>query len=138
MNNTNDINKLYPQLYTQSKQRNLDKKTAKSDRYITYSHSDSGPREFQTAEKTANIGRQIECSINEMFAAIQLTQDKIPVLEQKIKAFTGADPETYISSEKESRQLEEEILMITKEIYQANFKEGVNIDRFRRGMVFLL
>lgn len=137
INNTNDINKRYPELHTNTKQRNLDKKTAKSDRYTTYSRFDDGPREFQTAENTAKIGREIENSINEMLAAIQLTHDKIPLLAQKIEAFTGANSETYVTSEKEAKQLEEEILTITKEIYKANFKEGVNVDRFRRGMVFL-
>jgi len=137
MSNTNNISKLYPQLHTQTKQRNMDKKTAQSDRYTTYSSSDNGPREFQTAKNTANVGKQIENSINEILASIQLTQDKIPILAEKIKAFSGADLDAYVTSERESKQLEEEILMITKEIYQANFKEGVNVDRFRRGMVFL-
>ena len=136
--NTEFIQDTYPKLEKSKNQRNIAKNTAKSDRYRTGSSYDDGPQEFQVAENTYQLGRNIETSISEMLNAIQLTQDQIPVLEKKIQEFIDKWYISYTSLKPEAKQLEQEIMDITKEIYKANFKEGVNVDRFRRWMVFLL
>jgi len=85
--NTEFIQDTYPKLEKSKNQRNIAKNTAKSDRYRTGSSYDDGPQEFQVAENTYQLGRNIETSISEMLNAIQLTQDQIPVLEKKIQEF---------------------------------------------------
>ncbi|MDR2540768.1 MAG: hypothetical protein LBD11_03090 [Candidatus Peribacteria bacterium] len=137
MNATNHVKSQYPKLHTSSEQWNIAKKTAKSTHYKTYSHYDSGPKEFQVAETTYELGKDIEKSINEMLNAIQLTQDKVPLLNQKIQEFINKGYVHHATSEKEAKALGKEILSITKEIYKANFKQGVNVERFRWGMIFL-
>lgn len=136
--NTEYIEQTYPQLEKSKNQRNIAKNTAQSDQYRTNSRYDSGPQEFQVAETTYQLGKNIETSINEMLNAIQFTQTQVPILHQKIQEFIEKWYISYASSKPEAKQLEEEIMTITKEIYKANFKEGINVDRFRRWMVFLL
>lgn len=138
MNNTNHVQTQYPKLDTSSQQRKVAKNTAKSTRYKTYRHTDPGPKEFQVAEQTYELGKDIETSINEMLNAIQLTQDKVPLLNKKIQEFIDKGYVHHATSEKEAKALGKEILSITKEIYKANFKQGINVERFRWGMIFLL
>ncbi|MDR0860939.1 MAG: hypothetical protein LBO09_08475 [Candidatus Peribacteria bacterium] len=136
-NVTNHVQSQYPKLHTSSDQWKVAKNTAKSARYKTRSHFDSGPKEFQIAETTYTLGRDVEKSINEMLNAIQLTQDKVPLLNKKIQEFINKGYVHHATSEKEAKALGKEILSITKEMYKANFKQGVNVERFRWGMIFL-
>lgn len=128
---------LYPQLHASSLQWNTTKNTAHDDNYTTYSHSDAGPKEFQVAEHTLDLGVEINNNLKEMQKVINTTQVKVPLLEGKIKKFIEVWYVKYSSSEKEAKQLGDEILELTKEIYKLNFKEWVDVDRFRRGMIFL-
>lgn len=137
LKNINIVNEQYPKLSKSTIDWNIAKGTAHNERYTTYSHYDSGPKEFQVGKNTLDLGIVINDNLKEMQEVINTTHVKVPLLEKKIKEFVEVGYVKYSSSPKEAKKLAEEIITLTKEIYKMNFKEGINVDRFRWGMIFL-
>ncbi len=137
LKNINIVNAQYPKLGKSAIDRNTAKGTAHDETYNTYSHFDDGPKEFQVGKNTLDLGMQINDNLKEIQQVINTTHVKVPLLESKIKKFVEVGYVKYSSSSKEAKELAEEIMTLTKEIYKMNFKEGINVDRFRWGMIFL-
>jgi len=137
LENIGTVESVYPKLYTSKWEWNIAKNTAHDDTYTTTSHYDSGPAEFQVAEKTLDLGSEINSNLKEMQEVIKTTGIKVPELEKKINEFIEVWYVKYASSQKEAKKLWKEILEMTKEIYKLNFKKGIDVDRFRWAMIFL-
>ena len=137
LTNLNKLEREYPQLHQKTFEWNQQKKTAHDESYTTTSRSDSGPEEFQTVENTLSLWVEINDNLKEMLSVIEQTNTDVPLLKQKIEQFidvwyTHAGTQSW-----ESKKLADEVLTLTKKIYKMNFKEGINVDRFRWGMIFL-
>ncbi|MGV8086793.1 MAG: hypothetical protein ACP5N1_04125 [Candidatus Woesearchaeota archaeon] len=133
-NNLPIIQDRYKETRIDAKRWMIAKKTAKSDEYTTYSHSDSGPQEFQVVEKTIDDIRTARVYMLEVINGIEYTRENTPILEQKIKEYINIE---LNFGEGNSTKLKKEIMDITKTIYKENFNKGFGIERFRLGQVFL-
>lgn len=112
-----------------------DKAKARSVSYSTYSHSDSGPREYQTAQRVLGHGRALEDALAGIIDPIEYTKTNAPILEDKIEQLI--DVELNARSGGNGKSLAKEVLSYAQEIYSRNFKNGFDVKRFRIGMVFL-
>lgn len=110
------------------------KNTAHDDSYITFSHFDSGPREFQVVERTLENGRTLSKSIGEIVDSVQYTHDMIPSLERDIKEFIAVMKD---KKEGDAKKLSKKIMDTSKKIYSINFKNGFDVKRFRYGMLLM-
>lgn len=128
----NTIKILYPKLKEANNKRNQAKKTAKSTHYRTDSHSHSWPKEFQIAEKVLEVGQELEVALTELENVIRETDTQVPLLKTKIKEFIEKGYlKRFDYSNKEKKQLSKEVLKLTKEIYKLNFKNGLEVERYR-------
>lgn len=110
------------------------KGAAHDEYYRTYSHSDSGPREFQTAERSLDHGRALESSVGEVLDGVDYTKAMTPVLKAKIDELIAVQLDHKPG---DADKLAKEVLTIAKTIYSKNFKGGFDVDRFRAGVVAL-
>jgi hypothetical protein len=100
------------------------KLTAHSERYKTYSSSDSGPIEFQVAKRTLEHGKNLEKLIGEIIDGILVVKNKTPDLGNEIKTLIKIEMDGIKgNAEKHKRN----ILSISREIYDTNFKNGFNV-----------
>jgi len=111
-----------------------DKNTAHDERYRTYSHSDSGPREYQTVERSLSHGRELERSVSEVLDGVDYTRAMTPVLQAKIQEFIAVQLD---GKPGDAKKLSKEVLTIAKAVYAKNFKGGFDLERFRAGVVML-
>lgn len=125
LNNCDFINKNYDVLKNQASNWAVAKNSSKSERYKTYSHSDSGPKEFQIAENVLENGKSIKYAIDEVFYSLDNTDKNISKLRSTLEKLTE---EGYIKNKKSGKKLRKEVMNITKEIYKDNFKKGVDVD----------
>ena len=138
LNDINTIRILYPRLREANNQRNLAKKTAQNTHYTTNSRFHSGPEEFQVAEKVLEVGKEVEIALIELENVIRGTDVQIPILKSKIKEFLEKG---YLNksdfSNSEKNKLGKEVLKLTKEIYKLNFKNGLEIQKYRWRVLIL-
>ena len=133
--NLSDIQSILPALHHEGHQWREAKKTARSTSYITYSHFDRGPKEFQIAEEALTNSRAIEKSIREIFEGIEYVKNFSPILEQKVRDFI--DTEINYQKKGNSKKLRNEIIGISRTWYEKNFKKGFNVNPFRWYMIVL-
>jgi len=132
------VNGQYPILHAQAKEWKNAKRTAHYESYRTYSHYDDGPIEFQVAESALSTGVGIQQTIYELFSTIDNTDKQLPILKSKITELLNiSDSITGKERLHIAEKLEKDIMKITKNVYRANFKEGVNLDTFRWSKVAL-
>jgi len=110
------------------------KKTATSTSYTTYSSSDSGPKEFQIAETALYHGREAFFYTKEFLRGIEYVQQNAPALEDNIRNYISLVQEGKYS---EAKKLRREILYTSREWYDLNFKNGVDVHPFRICMILL-
>lgn len=133
LNNIQRIEALYPELLVKSEERSTLKKSAKSDKYKTNSHYDDWSVAFQTIEKSLQISNEVDNSIKEILNVVEETSQKIPLLEKRINEYIE-DFKQYKTTDEKA----EEIMNLTKQIYILNFKTGIDVERFRWAMIFLI
>ncbi|OGR94662.1 MAG: hypothetical protein A2V88_00590 [Elusimicrobia bacterium RBG_16_66_12] len=111
-----------------------DKRTAHDEYYRTNSHSDSGPREYQTVERALSHGQDLERAVTEVLDGVDYTKAMTPVLEAKIHELIAVQLD---GKPGDAKKLSKEVLTIAKAIYAKNFKGGFDVERFRAGVVLL-
>jgi len=136
VNNKKSIHRLLSQLGSDADNWRSAKKTAKSDRYPTYSRSDSGPKEFQVVEKTIDHGRSMVSYIDEMVDSVNYTVNNIDALNRKIHDYIS----TVLDNEKrgDAKDLKSDIMSMAKELYSKNFNNGFDVQGFRWSMVGMM
>jgi len=72
-------------MHTDADQWRSSKNTARDHRYITYSHSDSGPREYQIAGAAQGHGVALQSDITEMIKGVEYVRNNAPLLYSKVK-----------------------------------------------------
>ncbi len=115
---------------------NKAKTRAHSTSYITFSRSDSGPIEFQAAEKTLDDGRTLEQSISQIKEGIDYVKTFAPKLHQKIVEYI----DVTLNGKKGStsaRSLKRQIISETQKAYSKNFKGGFDVHPSKWYMVVL-
>lgn len=110
------------------------KNSANSDSYITYSHYDDGPREFQIAEKIKENGIYFSRAIQDIYNSISTTREKSTTLNRKIDDLISINLNSKSSS---SNRLTQEILETAKNIYKLNYDHGFKVEQFRYEMLGL-
>ncbi len=138
LDDVNKIKILYPKLEKQKNKWNKVKSWARSVHYNTTSHYHSWPYEFQVVEGVLQIWNVLEWALRELSDVVEETNLKVPLLQKKINKFIEKG---YIESEttsyNEKKQLRDEIIVLTKEIYKLNFKKGLDVDRYRYRVLVL-
>ena len=110
------------------------KESAQDEEYITYSHDDSGPAEFQVAETTLEHGTDLNSRIYEIVKGIEYVQRTAPHLDRLIREFVAVNKNF---KDGDSDKLAEEIMDTAKSMYSMNFKNGFDVQGFRGYMPFL-
>lgn len=107
---------------------------AKSDRYRTYSRSDSGPQEFQIAEAALSYAVSISRDVNTIDGGMAAGGKDVPALQKKIVTYVNAvlhggkgDPDT----------LKGEIMQEARALYTKNYAGGFDMYPAKWGMVVL-
>lgn len=101
--------------------------TAKSCRYRTYSHSDSGPIEFQIAQNALNTCVSLRSAIDEIVSPIKSSNAMVHDLEQTIYKYIRVSME---GEKGDVDELREHIMTTAKTIYKENFKAGVDVETY--------
>jgi hypothetical protein len=109
------------------------KSCARPRRYRTYSHTDAGPREYQTVGTTLEHGQSLVRAAREIVEGFDCTAVHAPLLEQKIKQLIAIEVDG--TQKGNSSRLAGEIVQMSRDIYQKNFPGGVDLRRFRLWMV---
>jgi hypothetical protein len=118
----------YNRMPSHARSWRIAKSTSKSTWYITYSSSDSGPKEFRVARGAQHDGESIFNLIHEIHSGIQYSKSMAPLLSSKIQELIAVELDSKPGN---SKKLSREILGITREMYRRNFKEGMDIYGFR-------
>ncbi|MDO8516720.1 MAG: hypothetical protein Q7S33_01215 [Nanoarchaeota archaeon] len=92
------------------------------------------PREFRVAETTLEDGKNLCRLIDEVTLGMEFTKNQTPILKNKINEFIAVSLENKKGN---AEKLKKEIMDMAIDIYQANFKKGFDVKRFRAGMVIL-
>ncbi len=112
-----------------------EKASAKSTKFRSTRRQEDGPVEYRTVKQAREDGLALESAVGEFVGGIQYAGEQVPVLESKIKEYL----EIQLDGKKgDGKKLQKDIMNITKELYQRNFKNGFEVDRFRLWLVALL
>jgi hypothetical protein len=107
---------------------------ARSESYVTASQSDSGPQEYQDAEKVLDDGRKFSASVGEILDGMDYTQKNTQVLSDKVHQLIAVELD---HAKGNPRKLSADIIEISRGMYAANFKNGLDFQRFRADMLVL-
>jgi predicted transcriptional regulator len=110
------------------------KTKAHSTKYQTYSHSDSGPLEFQVAETALEHGQTLEKNIAQIKQGIDFVREKAPVLHQKIEDYIAV---VLDKKQGNPNKLKKELLSLAKDAYSKNFKKGFDVEQSKWYMVVI-
>jgi predicted transcriptional regulator len=110
------------------------KTKAHSTKYKTYSHSDSGPLEFQVAETALEHGRTLEKNIAQIKQGIDFVREKAPVLQKKIEDYIAV---VLDKKQGNPNKLKKELLSLAKDVYSKNFKKGFDVEQSKWYMVVI-
>ena len=103
--------------------------------YITHSHSDAGPREYQAAQTALSNGLATATAVSEIVEGITFTRAQLPVLEAMIRQIIDIEM-NYKKGD--SKKLMRQIVALSQDIYGKNFKNGFDVDPYRVWFVLLL
>jgi hypothetical protein len=105
------------------------KETAKSNYcYITYSHYDSGPEEYQSAKKLQGTTEEITQKIGGLLDHLQYVTATVPALQNNIEQYFLLMQQP---NKKEIKKAGKTILHDTKELYSTIFNKGIDVDLFK-------
>ncbi len=110
------------------------KNNSHGDTYNTGSHFDDGPKEFQIAETTLKHGTTLYQLISEITGGISYAGTQAPILDDRIRDLVAV---TFDGKKGNPKKLTNEIMSISKNMYNYNFKNGFDVNRFRGEMILL-
>ena len=132
--NKDEIMSLWKNLHSDSDNWRRDKETAHDESFVTCCGCFESPKEYDTAEKALSNGRNFSKLTDEIIGGIEYIKSTAPKLDKLIDEYIGA---TLDNKEGKPKKLRKEIMKTAKEMYQKNFKEGFEVDRFRWSVLFL-
>ena len=97
--------------------------TAHSETYTTYSHYDSGPKEYQITQAALSISRNLEQNIGIIENGIDDTDKMAPILCTKIQDYVNAK----LHGIGKEGSLESEIIDDSTFLYKNNFINGFDV-----------
>ena len=104
------------------------KETAHYERYRTYSHSDSGPAEYQIAQRALSTANEIYTSSNKITSGIAYAGNAVPQLTEKIREYIDV---THHGDTHNANRLRGEVMQQARDIYQQNFENGFDVQPFK-------
>jgi hypothetical protein len=107
--------------------------TAHSTRYRTYSHSDSGPAEYQLAKQTLSVAQALNTASQKIVGGMRFAGGNAPVLESKVKEFIAV---TLDKKKGDADQIRDDLMSLTINTYKNNFETGLDVEPFKWGEVF--
>jgi len=115
------------------------KNKSRNHRYNTYSHSDSGPKDYKVVENTLRHGRQFVNAIDEVMDGFRFTQKNVPEIDSKIFNFTDQmlKDESQRDPDFNPKDAAYGIRDLATEMYSRNFKGGFDVSGYRGGIVAL-
>ncbi|MCA9478602.1 MAG: hypothetical protein KC535_05635 [Nanoarchaeota archaeon] len=119
------------------------KSTARSTSYTTTSSTDSGPKEYRSANRLHGSAYSMKQDLNEFVLSLEKTRDEVAQLEGMIdKYIHDAYGFSEFSSNFQKKRVlaneRKEILGTAKDIYRSTFKDGVDLHDYRVWYVALL
>ncbi len=102
--------------------------TAHSEQYRTFSHSDSGPREYQVSDAEQSRGQGIVDASHHVVDGIRFSAGAVPALDAKIRQYVGVVLEHQPG---DADQLRSDIMKMSREIYQKNYENGFDVQPFK-------
>lgn len=118
-----------------SPQWNAHKNTSKSTRYRTYSHWDSGPKEYQTAEQTATRIKELREAAHGVIDGMHFSGQKVPELNTMIKEYVDV---VLHAKHGNPDKLRSDIMKTARSIYDQNYENGFDVHPFKWLDVILL
>ena len=106
--------------------------TASSKTYRTYSHSDSGPKEFQIARTAFNQAVTVYDSARRVVDGVEIARDGVPQLDAKIREYIGV---ALDGKPGDAGALKKEVIEQARNIYEKNFENGLDVRPFKWGEV---
>ena len=103
--------------------------------FRTYSHSDSGPNEFQVNENILRNGQSLSSSVSKVYSGIQYAKDLSPRIMKRIEELQQI---TLDHTPGDSKKAMENIMEEARAMYDKNFEKGINSRPFRGYMPFLM
>jgi hypothetical protein len=125
----------YNNIYSEMKVWERCKDKAKSISYRTNSSHDEGPIEYQQSEYIKNLTLKIYTKISELQNSILTTKAHLPILKNKIREYIDV---TLNGKKGNSNKLKNEIIKLSKELYQRNYPEGIKLNTFDYWLVLLV
>ncbi len=110
------------------------RQTARSQEYRTYSSSDAGPKEFRDTEKALQDCSKLSNSLDEIFNSLSYAEVNIPKIQDRIMELIKMKNK---GDKKELETFSNKLIDETIKLYQSNFNNGFDVDRFRTGMILL-
>lgn len=99
-----------------------------STRYTTYSHFDSGPREYQIADAAQSHSSGIANKSHEITDGIAFSRNAVTQLDAKIKEYVGV---VLDHKPGDADQLRADIMEMSRDIYQKNYENGFDVQPFK-------
>ena len=142
-NEITHLNNVYKKLESLNKVWEKDKKTA--PKFDGFHHEDDryypGPKPFQTCENIDNERKEFIHQTYRITDGIDITTKEIKRLQKEMKAYQNivngfikpGDPEY-----EKPWKAKERVMELTESIYEANFENGIDLNRFRYWKVALL
>lgn len=110
------------------------RRTARSQSYITYSSSDSGPKELQIAGTMRGHASRIYYDIHKIVDGISFSRDAVPLLDRKIRQLIAVALDGEAG---DAKALQKEIMKIARENYDRNYEGGLDVNPFKWEQVLL-
>jgi hypothetical protein len=118
-----------------SPQWNAHMHTSKSTRFRTYSHYDSGPKEYQTAEQTAARISDLRKAAHGVIDGMHFSGQKVPELNTKIKEYVDV---VLHAKHGDPDALRADIMKTARGIYDQNYENGFDVHPFKWLDIILL
>ncbi len=104
------------------------KRTAHSDEYKTYSSTDSGPAEFQTANSARDYSSATNEAASRVTNGIRMVGYSAKTLEAQVKSYVATNLDGKPGSATKQRR---EVMSTARAIYQSNFADGLDVQPFK-------
>ncbi len=111
------------------------KYNARDHRYITYSHFDSGPKEYRISEAALKNGQDLYREARKIVDGIKFAREAAPQLDAKIHEFIGV---ALDGKPGDADKLRGEVMDLAQGLYDKNFENGFDVSGFKWGEVILL
>ncbi len=110
------------------------KDNAKSTSFRTSRRSDSGPREFQIAEKAKAAASELYSASHKITDGIRIAGQEVPVLEAKIRNYIDV---VDGNKKGDPDKLRADVMSSARSIYERNFENGFDLNPFKWAQVIL-